>query len=111
MATLLHPRFFQINQIVVRHVGDGESAVSWVRELTRDLTPEKRVAFNRLMRATNGYFAHDTVCVLFDLFFRHARGIAVAREGITPGLTRGFAVFEICGEGARSFLGAKYTSI
>src|SRR5579864_1300212 len=50
MATILHPRFFQINQIVVRHVGDGERAVSRVRELTRDLTPEKRGAFNRLMQ-------------------------------------------------------------
>jgi hypothetical protein len=61
--------------------------------------------FVQSSRATNGYFAHYTVCVLFDLFFRHARGIAVAREGITPGLTRGFAVFEIGGEGAREFSG------
>src|SRR6266850_6667612 len=55
-------------------------------------------------RATEGYFAHHAVCVLFDLFFRHAQGIAVARRRNHPwtnSVHADFAVFEICGEGAR----------
>ena len=52
-------------------------------------------------RATEAYFAHHTACILLDLFFRHAQGIAVARRrnhARTNGDDADFAVFEIRGE-------------
>jgi len=55
-------------------------------------------------RASERYFVHDAVCVLFDLFFRHAQGIAVTRRrnhAWTNNVHADFTVFEIRGEGAR----------
>jgi hypothetical protein len=55
-------------------------------------------------RATEGYSVHNAVCVLFDLFFRHAQGIAVARRrnhARTNGVDADLAVFEIRAECAR----------
>src|SRR5882762_11521493 len=52
-------------------------------------------------RATEGYCAHHAVCILLDLSFRHAQGIAVARRrnhARTDGVHADFAVFEIRGE-------------
>jgi len=60
--------------------------------------------FVQSSRATKRYFAHDTVFVLFYLFFRHACGIAVAGEGITR-------THSVHAEVRASFLAAKYTSI
>ena len=54
-------------------------------------------------RATERYFVHDAVCVLFDLFFRHAQGIAVAgrrNHARTNSVDADLAVFQIRGEGA-----------
>jgi len=60
---------------------------------------------SRGSRSSEGYFARDAVCVLFDLFFRHAQGIAVARrrnsrQGLMA-LTRILRSLRVAGEGAR----------
>ena len=58
-------------------------------------------------RATERYFISDAVCVLFDLFFRHSQGIAVARrrdDAGTNSVDADFAIFEIRGEGARELI-------
>ena len=52
--------------------------------------------------ATEGYFVHDAICVVFDLFFRHGQRVAVARRrnhARTNSVHADFAVFEIRGEG------------
>jgi len=47
--------------------------------------------------ATEGYIAHDAVCVPLDLFFRHPQRIAIARRGNyarTNSVHADFAVFK-----------------
>src|ERR1700681_4520968 len=60
--------------------------------------------FVQTSRATEWYFAHDTVDKLLDLFVVPAQGVAVARRrnhARTNGVHADLAVFEVRGESAR----------